>query len=91
MAMPTDEELKTALSEAARMREQGEDAHHLAKALLNLNYKVRILEKVLESAESFYRSGQSLTAEQHLKKAMDEARTALNRSGGIERTRLGLG
>jgi len=38
MGMPTEEELREALSEEARMREQGEDPHHIAKALLNFDY-----------------------------------------------------
>ena len=41
MGMPTEAELREALAEAARMREQGEDRHHLAKALLNLEYRNR--------------------------------------------------
>lgn len=72
------------------MREQGDDPHHIAKALLNLNYRVKSLEKVLEAAELFYRSGQSVTEHQKLKKAIGDARAAIERSGGIERERFGL-
>ncbi len=90
MGMPTEEEMKDALAEAGRMREQGEDPHHIAKALLNLNYRVKSLEKVLEAAELFYRSGQSVTEHQKLKKAISDARAAAERSGGIERERFGL-
>ena len=35
MGRPSKEELASALAEAGRMREQGEDPHHVAKCLLN--------------------------------------------------------
>ena len=44
MGVPTKEELEQALSEAARMREHGEDPHHLAKVVLNHNYRIEQLE-----------------------------------------------
>ncbi|GAB4300987.1 MAG: hypothetical protein Kow0096_21470 [Thiohalomonadaceae bacterium] len=90
MGMPTEQELKEALAEAGRMREQGDDPHHIAKALLNLNYRVKSLEKVLEAAELFYRSGQSVTEHQRLKRAIAEARAATERSAGMERESFGL-
>ncbi|MEW6647394.1 MAG: hypothetical protein AB1450_09365 [Pseudomonadota bacterium] len=90
MGMPTEQELKEALAEAGRMREQGDDPHHIAKALLNLNYRVKSLEKVLEAAELFYRSGQSVTEHQRLKKAIAEAHAATERSAGMERESFGL-
>ncbi len=58
MGVPTAEELQTALQEAARMREQGEDPHHIAKALLNHNYRIEKLEKVMHAAELYMRSGE---------------------------------
>lgn len=57
MGKPTDEELKAALTEAARMREQGEDPHFLAKCLLNLNYRIKHLERVLGATERYLHSG----------------------------------
>lgn len=90
MGMPTTEEMKEALAEAGRMREQGDDPHHVAKALLNLNYRVKILERVLEAAELFYRSGHAVTEDQNLKKAIADARAAIERSGAIEHERFGL-
>ena len=50
MAMPTEEELKMALAEAGRMREQGQDPYFVAKALLNLNYQNEHLMQVLQAA-----------------------------------------
>lgn len=90
MGMPTDAEMKMALAEAARMREQGDDPRHLAKALLNLNYQVKSLEKVLEAAELFYRSGQSVREHQRLKVAIAEARAAIERTAAVERQQFGL-
>lgn len=57
MGKPTEEELKTALAEAARMREHGEDPHFLAKSLLNLNYRLKHLEHVLQASERYLHSG----------------------------------
>ena len=57
MGVPSKEELETALNEAARMREQGEDPHYLAKVLLNHNYRIEMLEKVVYAAELYLHSG----------------------------------
>lgn len=57
MGVPTEQELEQALTEAARLREQGEDTHHLAKALLNHHYRIEQLEKVLHAAEVYLHSG----------------------------------
>jgi uncharacterized membrane protein len=84
MAMPTEEELKTALAEAGRMREQGEDSLYVAKSLLNLNYQNERLKEVLKMADKFLRTGMSVTDHQKLKKAIDNARKAIERTGSIE-------
>jgi len=55
MGKPTKEELKIALEEAGRMREQGEDPHFIAKSLLNLNYRMGFLEKVMRATEVYLR------------------------------------
>ena len=65
MGKPTDEEMEIALAEAARMREQGEDPHFLAKTLLNLNYRIKYLEDVMRAAELYTHSGMGST--EHLK------------------------
>ena len=57
MPKPTPEQLKEALAEAVRMREQGEDPHFVARTLLNLNYRGRYLEKVCETAERYLNTG----------------------------------
>lgn len=90
MGMPSREELTEALEEAARMREAGADPHHLAKALLNHNYRLQQLEHVLEAAERYLHSGQAVTEHQRLRKAIEEARSAMARTAAAESTRFGL-
>ena len=90
MGMPTKEEVEQALAEAARMREQGMDPHHLAKVLLNLNFQNEQLKHVLASVEMFLHSGMAVTEHQKLKRAIDSARSAIDRTGGIEHESFGL-
>lgn len=90
MAMPTEEELATALAEAGRMREQGDDPHFIAKALLNANYQNEQLMHVLKAAELFLRSGMAVSEHQKLRKAIENARRAIERSGAIESESFGL-
>lgn len=59
MGRPTREELSTALTEAGRMREQGEDPHFVAKSLLNHDYRLKMLERLYDQMEHYLRSGQS--------------------------------
>lgn len=74
MGVPTTEELQIALNEAARMREQGEDPHHIAKALLNHNHRIGILERVVFAAELYIRSGQGGHEHTELIRAIEAAR-----------------
>mgnify|MGYP006909110816 CR=1 FL=1 len=90
MGMPTEAELHEALAEAARMREQGEDRHHVAKTLLNLEYRNRHLERVLQAAEQFLLSGMAVQEHERLERAIEAARTAARRTGAAEDSRFGL-
>lgn len=90
MSMPTEEELKTALAEAGRMREQGDDPYFIAKALLNTNYQNEQLMHVYKAVELYFRSGMAVSEHQKLKKAMDAARVAIERTGAIENESFGL-
>jgi hypothetical protein len=90
MAMPTEEELKTALAEAGRMREQGEDPHFIAKSLLNLNYQNEQLMQVLKLTDKFLRTGMNVTDHQKLRKAVENARRSIERTGAIEGQQFGL-
>jgi hypothetical protein len=89
MGVPTAEELQTALNEAARMREHGEDPHHLAKVLLNHNYRIDRLEKVMHAAEMYFRSGNASQEHTKLVQAIEAAKNA--NSNTTDRDELGYG
>lgn len=88
---PSAEELETALTEAKRMREQGDDGLHLAKALLNLNYRQRYYDDLLHAVERYFHSGQSEREHTLLIKAIERVRQVDDRSAGLEHEDLGLG
>lgn len=75
MGRPTKEELAAALAEAARMREQGEDEHFVAKSLLNHDYRLKLYEQLYQSVEHYLRSGQSDTEHGKLMKIIDKIRS----------------
>ncbi len=81
MSTPTAEELAEALQEAGRMREQGEDPHHIAKCLLNHNYRLRHLEKVHQAVVNYLRSGESQIEHAKLVKALEDYRLATEHPG----------
>ena len=74
MSKPTEEELAEAVTEAARMREQGEDSHFLAKSLLSLNYRMRYLQRVLQAADTFLHYGQEAKLHGELLRAIEDAK-----------------
>ena len=76
MGVPTAEELQTALKEAALMREQGEDPHHIAKTLLNHNHRIGKLENVMHAAELYIRSGEGGHEHAELVRAIKSAKDA---------------
>lgn len=76
MGVPTNEELTTALDEVARMREAGEDPHHVAKVLLHHNYVIEQLEKVLHAADLYLHSGHGSREHSMLVKAIEKAKDA---------------
>jgi len=88
---PSTEELATALAEAQRMREHGEDNLHLAKALLNLNYRQRYYDALLHAVECYVRSGQAEHEHTLLLKSIEKVRQIDERSAGREHEDLGLG
>ena len=90
MGKPTEEELGAALKEAQRMREQGEDPHHVAKALLNLNYQSSFLRGVLQAAENYLNSGMAEREHTLLVSAIEKAREVDDLGGHRERPALGL-
>ena len=90
MGKPTEEEFAQALAEAKRMREQGEDAHCVAKALLNLNYRNESLVRVLHAAEAYLHSGLAETEHTQLIRAIEQARAVDERGSYKEPAALGL-
>jgi len=90
MGKPTEEEFGEALKEAQRMREQGEDPQHVAKALLNLNYQNGFLNSVLHAAEHYLQSGMAEREHTQLVKAVEKARAVDDLGAHRERPALGL-
>ena len=72
MGRPTTEELKLALAESGRMREQGEDPHHLAKCLLNHDYRLKLHEQLHQQVERYLHSGQSSTEHSKLTRLLEK-------------------
>lgn len=83
MGKPTVEEYATALKEAARMRESGEDPKFVAKSLLNLDYRYKHMEKIYEALEAWLHSGQAAQEHTHLMLLLESYRK-INRVVGEE-------
>lgn len=73
MGKPTEEELETALKYAREMREQGEDMFFIGKSLLNLHYRLKLLEDVMHKANLYLHSGMGATEHAELVKAIEMA------------------
>lgn len=81
MGKPTDSELEQAIHTAIAMRERGEDPDHLAKCLLNLNYRMQKMERLLTATKRYLHAGQSVTDHRALLQVLAAAEEA-NRAGG---------
>ncbi len=81
MGTPTAEELSTALKEAGRMREQGEDPHFIAKSLLNHHFRLRHLEHVHDAVICYMRSGTDQAEHSKLVRVLEEYRRAMEHPG----------
>ena len=90
MGKPTENELTAALNEAKRMREQGDDPHFVAKALLSLNYRQGYLLEVLHAAENYLHSGMAEHEHTLLLKAVEKVRELDDRGDHREAPMLGL-
>jgi hypothetical protein len=89
MGKPSKQQLEEALSTAKQMRESGNDPHYVARTLLNLNYRVRYLEKVLEAAE-YYLRGEDAHAHTVLEEAIERARAEDRHTAGLDDETMGL-
>ncbi len=76
MGRPTEAELQQAITAAVKMRESGEDPEHVAKCLLNLNYRVQKLERVLTASKRYLHAGQSVSDHRHLLQMIQTAEKA---------------
>jgi hypothetical protein len=90
MGKPTNQQRETALTEAKRLRESGEDAHFLGKTLLNCHYQNQFLLDVLHAAEHYLHSGMAESEHTRLLRAIDKARQADDRSAHREAETVGL-
>lgn len=89
MGRPTKTQLTEALAEAARMREAEEDPHFVAKALLSHNYRIHVLEQVLDAAGHYLHSGLAPHEHTELVKAIAAAEEAA-RPVGADQEGFGL-
>lgn len=85
MGKPTEDELKKALEEVSRMREQGDDPHFVAKSLLNIYYRFHLLEKVLHATELYLHSGHAAHEHSILIKAINEYHAKEKRTAGEDK------
>lgn len=81
MGRPTKEELDIAIAEAIRLKESGEDVHFLGKSLLNLNYRMRFLERVMDSTKRYLHAGLGGREHHDLLKAIEAAEKASGLDG----------
>ena len=90
MSKPTEQELKMALDHAEYLRESGQDAHYLGKALMNCNYQMGFLLEVFHAAERYLQSGMDESAHTKLLRAIEKAREIDDYTSHREHTDLGL-
>lgn len=83
---PTDAEYATALRTAEVLHVEARDPRHLGKAMLYLDQRRGLLEKVLELADRFLRAGQDEQTHALLLKAIHAAKRAEEHATG--RTRV---
>jgi len=82
---PTDEEYATALRTAEVLHVEARDPRHLGKAMLYLDQRRGLLEKVLELADRFLRAGQDEQTHALLLKAIHAAKRAEEHATGQTR------
>lgn len=79
---PTDAELEMAIVAAERMRETGNDDHHVAKSLLYLYQRLDQVDKVRQAAENYLYFGQEEQQHAELLLAIEAAKKAEARLTG---------
>ena len=76
MSLPNKQEMQSALEAAACLREHTDDEHYLGKVLLNLNYRMKLLQEVKQAAKLFLHSGEAVYHHADLIKAIERADAA---------------
>lgn len=76
MGKPSESELQQAIRAAVLMRESGNDPDFVAKSLLNLNYRVQKLERVMTAARRYLHAGQSVSDHRQLMQLIQAAEKA---------------
>ena len=76
MGKPTQDELDKAIQTAAALRESGADDKYIGKCLLSLNYRNKLLEKVLQHAELYVHGGSDPHEHTLLLKAIKDVQAA---------------
>jgi hypothetical protein len=71
---PSEDELRTALDEAERVRDANEDSRYLGKCLLYLNQRNMELEQVLDHVEKYLKFGLPVEEHSALVRLVDEIR-----------------
>ena len=90
MSKPTPQEMETALKMAKQMRDKDIDPFFIAKALLNLNYRIEFLQEVLRTADRYINMGMSEQERSHLIRAIEKAKSADDYTSNNERSSFGL-
>lgn len=90
MGKPTQDELSKAVQTAVAMRESGADDKYIGKCLLSLNYRNKLLEKVLLHAELYVHGGSDPHEHTLLLKAIQDVQaagqSAKHDTGGLDGT-----
>jgi hypothetical protein len=77
---PSEDELRTALDEAERVRDANEDSRYLGKCLLYLNQRNMELEQVLDHVEKYLKFGLPVEEHSALVRLVDEIRERTEKS-----------
>jgi len=90
MAKPSEEEFETALKMAGQMRDKNIDPFFIAKSLLNLNYRIKYLEEILQVADRYINHGMSEQEKTRLIRTIEKVKDAESYTAGQERDNFGL-
>jgi len=90
MSKATAEEIKQAIDFARKLREQGQDQHHLVKVLLDYHEQLHYLQPVVVATERYLHSGLSEQEHAMLLRAMEAMRQAQAKHALLPMPPLGL-